>query len=403
MITCLGEMHAYHDGARTFPALHYPHMRVALLSHRGANIGHDFMAIGMEEILRSAFGAQLTIVHFEQHKPFSVYPFFHPLRLVDTLPNGRLKAALRRWLSAEYVGPLLWPTAKRLRFDLAIACGGPNIIPGAGSQPMMRLMFHHMLGAFHYRGVPVVDAGVGSCFPWTTLPSTFTDPLDRAYFQKEFSLCSAIVVRDELAVRLYQDLGGNPSLIPCAAFVSGRFFERIAAPPDAGYALINFQERGANTDWGQGVDTAKWRSTVEGVITHLQQRMPVKMLCHSASEEKIAQGFGVPVLFPQTHEEYGSAIRGARVALVNRLHASIPIAGIGVPNVHVGTDSRMLSITLLGLPTVFVKEATTENLIAILQDLLTKEETERARLLALREDTGRLYEEVFKAAIATKY
>ena len=37
--------------------------KIALLSHRGGNIGHDFMAIGMEAIVSKVFGPDTEISH----------------------------------------------------------------------------------------------------------------------------------------------------------------------------------------------------------------------------------------------------------------------------------------------------------------------------------------------------
>ena len=48
--------------------------KIAILSHTFGNIGHTFMGIGVKEVVYNAFGNNVEITSFEQHKPFSVYP-----------------------------------------------------------------------------------------------------------------------------------------------------------------------------------------------------------------------------------------------------------------------------------------------------------------------------------------
>ena len=109
---------------------------VALLSHRFGNIGHSFMAIGAEAVARSAFGDDVRINHFEQHHPFSIYPDGHFLRWIDKIPHGRL-AWVRRYLAKESVCRKLRPQTRPLDFDIAVACGGPNLVAGAASNAQL--------------------------------------------------------------------------------------------------------------------------------------------------------------------------------------------------------------------------------------------------------------------------
>ncbi|MDD5054953.1 MAG: hypothetical protein PHZ00_01655 [Candidatus Peribacteraceae bacterium] len=316
------------------------------------------------------------------------------------LPVGTVRRTLIRLLSKDVWCTFLWPQTSRLSFDLAIACGGPNIIPEVAGKPMMKLMFHHMLGAFHYRGVPVIDAAVGSCYPLEHVPEIITDPLDRAYFVRQHRFLAASTVRDTLAKTLWEELGFHPEIIPCAAIVSGAFFERVAEGVKRDqYILVNFQERGANSDWQQHVDPVVWRSTVQQVIETLKRDHAVHMLCHNEKERELARGFGVPVHLPTTPEEYGKIIAGAKVAFVSRLHAAIPLAGIGVPSLVAGTDSRLRAVEFMGLPTVFAKNADSEAILKKIYRLVEIRSGERQRLITLRERTADDYCAVIRRVV----
>lgn len=373
--------------------------RIALLSHRGGNIGHDFMAVGIEAALKDAFGPEVRIDHFEQHNHFEVYPEGHWLRLVHKVPHGRLNI-LRRYLNAPSFRARSWPQTLPLEYNLAVTCGGPNIVPGGHQAPELGLMLHHMNGAFHYRGVPLIDAGVGASFPFERNPDRLEDPADRAFYSAALGYVACITVRDAAAEKVVRDLGFHPELIPCGAIGSGRVFGQAKATVDdaSKYVAINFQRVGANTDWGQNVDAAQWMRTMQAVIADVEQRHPVMILAHNAYELKLAAQLSPHVkrVLPTTTAEYAQTIAMVKAGIVSRIHAAIPLAGIGVPSVVVGTDTRLGTIDQFGLPTRYVKQASAEWLIDQLESLISRAEDERQRLIGVRESTLRRYADLFR-------
>ena len=378
-------------------------MKVALLSHRGGNIGHDFMAAGWEAILKLAFGPQVEIEHFEQHRPFCVYPPGHPLHYVDRLPYGRaiwLKSLLGTKLACRW----FWPQTRAIRADVAVACGGPNIVHGAGRSVEMRLMFHHQIGAFRAAGVPVVDAAVGACFPLEKVPQQVDDRIDAAYVRRLFELTVASTVRDSLAQRLWRALGRDAPLIPCAAMASGVELERLGGPQTVEYVLINYQRFGANEDWGQGVDADEWRKRLQALVERIGRRHRVVFICHSDSETALAaQHFPEHERHqPRDLREYAAIAMKAKAILASRVHATIPLAGAGIPGVQVGTDTRIGAIELIGLPTRYVKRADAESMEATLEDLIVRRAEEKERLLGLRASTVQRYKEVITKAMEAK-
>ena len=75
------------------------------------------------------------------------------------------------------------------------------------------------------------------------------------------------------------------------------------------------------------------------------------------------------------------------------------LAGMGVPSLAVGTDTRLLMVSSLGLPCFYVKDASVERLENELEGLLRRRSHERDRLLALRSRTWSQYVEVVANAI----
>ncbi len=109
----------------------------------------------------------------------------------------------------------------------------------------------------------------------------------------------------------------------------------------------------------------------------------------------------VPRFMPATIEEYFSLISQSKAAICNRLHAAVALAGLGIPSVSIGTDTRMLMIRAIGLPYRYVKDASIEQLEEDLETSLKGRKEERDRLIELREwSWARYVDEVTRALAA---
>jgi polysaccharide pyruvyl transferase WcaK-like protein len=376
-------------------------MKIALLSHRGGNIGHEFMSVGMSHILNETFGSELEIVHFEQHRHFEVNPAWHPVRLMHFVPHGRMRT-LRKFLSKRSTRQVLWSQTKPLDFSLAVAAGGPNIVRNVTRAPEMSLMMHYLNGAFHIKGVPFVDAGVGSAFPYLSADQRLIASEDIQFYKEASNYCSRITVRERVAQKTFVDIGVKTDLIPCGALAAGKVMRQLAScQPKDQFVLVNFQAFGANEDWGQGVDCVEWRRVVTDVVTRLNVRHKIVFLAHSDAEAINALGLlpNAVVFRPKSITEYAQVIAGAKVGFVSRIHAAIPLAGMGVPSLVVGTDTRLGTVETIGLPTLFVKNAVPSEIIASLEHLIENRVIEKQRLLSVTEETIKSYASVFQSYV----
>lgn len=383
--------------------------RVGLLGHWGGNLGHEVIVWGVERVIHEAFdGEPIELVLMEQHRPFDVYPGWHPLRRVRALEHGRggrLARAIKYLLDQRAVSRALWRSTWAGSLRVAVACGGPSIIPGISRSPDMGLMLHHMHGALASKGVPVVQFGVGSCFPMERIPETIADAGDARFLRRVFEYCRVLTVRDELARVLCERLGNEVPLVPCPGLVSGQQFEEYlsAAPRELPrYVVLNVQERGANDDWGQGVDRAAWAGTLRTLIAELRRRHALAFLCHSEAEARFAERLdaALPRFRPTDARSYAQVVAGAIAGICTRIHAAIALAGLGVPVIGVGSDSRLGTLRAIGLPCYYVKEASAETLEAELERLVRHRASERERLLILRDDTCRRYAKLLREAMA---
>lgn len=381
-------------------------LNIALLSHRFGNIGHTFMAVGVEEIVKDAFGPEVKTDHFEQHHFFDIYPFYHPLRLTHLIKHGSIPK-IRNFLATEKACNFFWRQLKNLSiYNLAVACGGPSIIKGVWKVPEMKLMFLHQLGGFVYHGVPVLNLAVGSGgYGLERIPKTAKEafePEDIDYFKRLFSYTTCATVRDELAKKLWLQIGYDAPLIPCAAIAAGRRFEQYKdkmISTNEKHIIINFQKCGANEDWGQSVATEKWKKTIQELLMRISKRHKVVFLAHNETEYDLAGKVdsSIPRYLPKSFEKYARIIGRAKAGLVSRIHAAIPLAGIGVPVVGIGTDSRLGTLEVMGLKTYYIKNVSSELLEENLEYLMIKAQFEYERLIGLREDTIKQYSKIMQA------
>jgi hypothetical protein len=360
-------------------------VRVLLLEHRGGNLGHDFMALGVRQIIAQSF--QPTPVVFrslEQHRPFEVLGRHHPARVLNLLRAGRTQR-LKFLIAKSTVIQSLWRSAAWVReFDVAVACGGPNLVAGAWRAPDMRLMLHFMHGAITSHGVPLLNLSNGSCFPWEQKADAVLEPSDVSFWRRALGLASVTTVRDSLAESiLHTQVGAACPLVACPAL---NVWGGETAADEGRYVIVNFLPRGANNDWGQGVDQMSWAETVRRLVRRLRGRYDVLFLCHNRAELSAAGEVcpDVPRVLPRDVDEYRRVIEGAIAGLCCRIHAAVPLASLCVPSIGIGTDSRLLTLAAFGLRTVYVKEASAEQLEEELEAIIATRKIERERLHAAR-------------------
>ena len=376
-------------------------MRVGLIGHWGGNIGHDIMAAGLECVLHKAFDGQVEFERIEQHRPLEIYPRWHPLRPLPWLQHARgggLATQVKRLINEPRVSRLLWPASWVDRLQLGIVCGGPLITPNI-SRGDVHLMFHHVLGAFASKGLPVLNLSVGSCYRWEAAPEELTIDGDSDFFRRVFEYSTVTTVRDELAQTLLAGMGEHCELVRDSGFMAGPLFSSLGAAPQPGrYIVINYLPNGAHQNWGQQIDPAQWSSVMKTVVARLRTRHEVVFVCHTDWEEQAASALDPSItrFRPQTMKEYADVIAGAKAGICGRIHAAIPLASIGVPAVGIGTDSRLGTLSAIGLPVFYVKNVTAEHLESVVESLIANAAAERDRLVTLREQTAQRYVDILR-------
>ena len=368
--------------------------RIGLITTINTNIGDDLIREGIYLVLRQVFkGQEVEFILINKHRPMTIYPAWHPSRWTEILPRGKRQAA-------RLTGKLLY----RFGFsyfdscDLIVQCGAPVLWPGCHRAEWAVPLWRQVVGRLSKR-IPVLNLAAGSAYPWENQPTRIIDPKDARYLRAILGYCRLTTVRDALAQRLCTSLGTETPLLPCSGFLAGKDYTNKGRGD--GVVLINYMSGGGHYEWGQGIDPSAWQKTVKTLINRLHKRHRLAFLCHNKTEYDLAHDLDstLPRLWPKTPHEYFSLVSEAKVALCNRMHASVGLASLGVPSIAVGTDTRLLMVDALKLPCVYVKEANVGQLEDQLEDLVKNRSQERERLLALQSETWDRYIQVVNEAI----
>lgn len=361
-------------------------MRIGLITTLDTNIGDDFIREGICFVLRKVFlGRKIEFVPVNKHRPMTVYPPSHPCRWAEWFPRGR-----------RYAYPLVGKIFNRFehsRFDncdLIVQCGAPVFWPGCHRCEWAEPLWHQVVGRLHKR-VPILNLAAGSCYAWEQQPTNIYDPRELEYIRSILGYCRMTTVRDTLAQNLCSSLDIQAPYIPCSAFLAAKECKNIQKYKEI--VLINYMDGGGHYDWNQNIDRVLWHNTVKGLMNRMRKRHKVVFLCHNQEEYDLADQLDetLPRIWPKTFHEYISLVSKAKIALCNRMHASVVLAGLGIPSIAVGTDTRLLMVAALGLPNYYVKDVNVDQLEYDLEKLLARRAQERERLLTLQSATWSRY------------
>lgn len=359
-------------------------IRVGLISTLNTNLGDDLVREGILRIMRYACSADIEPVIINKHHPLEVYPTWHPACWLGKIrPKSTRLTKLLSYLFA-------WIRCSRFDdCDIIIYAGTPLLWENCHQCEWAIPIWQHIVKRLSAK-IPVLILGGGSCYAWLKQPRQIDNKKDHRFIASITSMSKLVTVRDPYA----QQLLTNPNhLLPCPAFVAANQ-NPTACCGKNGYILFNYMKGAGHYDYGQNINHTLWESQAKETIALLQQRgYNVAFLCHNQKEVKLADALlpDLRIFTPQDPEEYASLAKNTQAAICNRLHACVSLAGLGVPSVAVGVDSRLKMVATLGLPIYFVSEAEPEALVNDLTTLVDNNSEEHKRLVQLKKETMQRY------------
>jgi len=371
--------------------------RLGLLTTLNTNIGDDFIREGLLSVVRDLIGSDhLKCEAVNKHKPNTVYPVWHPIRhlyakgIIQRPKLRFLRKPIERW-----VPPLGF--SRFHNCDLILQCGTPILWEGCRNSEWAILIWRDVLAQLQRIRRPVLNLGGGSCYGWEKLPTTLLGSEDEEFVRLMLNAASVTTVRDRLSQQLFATLGFQTPRICCPAILAGQAFAKPAVATRK--VVLNYMKGGGHFDFGQSINAQEWEETMRSFIIRLKQDgwEPV-FLAHNQQEEKLAARIwpDLPRVCPAGIAEYFEVVRQAAFGVFNRMHASVAAAGLGVPSVAIGNDSRNLMVEALGLPALYTKDATVGRLWDSIQSLISNHDAESRRLLELRHKTFEQYKEILR-------
>jgi len=361
-------------------------MKIGLITTLNTNIGDDFIREGIIYSCRQIFSEDdLEFVMINKHIPYTLYPKWHPLYWTKFIPKKRhlFSRVLSRLIS--WFGFSVFESC-----DAIIQCGAPVYWYDCHKAEWSEVFWRGIASRLSKK-IPVLNIAAGSCYPWERIPEAIDDRNDARYMQEIFDICQKTLVRDECSKRLLNGLGRSPVLLPCSAFLAARPYQDLAQTNE--FVFVNYMPGGSHYDFDQHIDSNAWKTTVKTFIAEASKNHRLAMICHNKKEYDAALEIApdTECFFPKTVEEYFKiAVRG-QVGIFNRMHASVGFAGLGIPSMVIGADTRMLMVDKIGLPNEYVKNVTADIMLHTLDELIANREQERIRLLELQANTEKAY------------
>lgn len=284
------------------------------------------------------------------------------------------------------------PETLNSQFDdcnLIIQCGAPTLWNGCHSCGWAIPIWHNVIGRL-YKHIPVLNIGGGSCYS-SSSPKINEKDLD--YIKKIHSYCHTTTVRDRLAHDILNNMSIKSILLPCPALIATN---NISNQSD-GAIVVNYMHKGGHYDFDNCIDKDKWFNTLNSTLMNLSNHNIV-MLCHNKDELNIAKK-----LFPKydhiladSPEHLIDIALNAKLGILNRLHASMAFASVGVPSIAIGNDTRLMMTSLVGIPSYHVSSVNCDTILNNVDTLLKNNTEFKNNMINLKEKTYEQYHNLIK-------
>ncbi|MDZ7315343.1 MAG: polysaccharide pyruvyl transferase family protein [candidate division KSB1 bacterium] len=355
-------------------------MKITFITTIRHNIGDDWVRMGLQFILQKALKShKLSFSCVHKHTP-----------ITSRIGFGRL----RRLRGLNELLPLRFTGDRILQADWVIQSGAPvywchetvgaHCCENEWYEPLVR----RRINAFR---IPFYNIAGGSC---QTFHSNGSEVCDRCrnYIREFFDSCRLTTLRDQLAAAILHSVGRDAPVLPCTSLFSVDANSPSTVAED--YVAVNFMPLGGHYTFGQPIDRRKWFQQFASFYAILKKEHRVVFACHNAEERRWAKTIDpqARIFFSANRPEpYIAFYAGAKAGVFNRIHGAFIMAALGKPSLTVGVDSRARILQEIGLPTLYVNDATAENMMDIFNGLVRKRLAFADQMRTIKEQTLESY------------
>jgi len=318
----------------------------------------------------------------DKHLPLTSYPSYHPIHITQIFSYFHKKRSAIKDKTQNILSKLEFSYFDKC--DIIIQCGTPVAWPNCYKCPWASRIWYEIIGRLKNKKL-IFNIAAGSCYPWENQPELQNiNCHDKKYLKDIIDFCDLTTTRDKIAKNIFENLCiKNIPILPCTALFAGK--NQVNYEKE-NLIIINYMKGGGHFKWDQKIDDLVWQNKTNELIKRLENKHKLIFICHNEEDLKISKKLNseIPAFMPRTAEEYVSLTSRASAAICNRMHASVFLAGIGIPSIAVCTDTRLYMIENIGLPNYYVNDVNVELLEYILEELVSKTKIEEERLMELK-------------------
>jgi hypothetical protein len=339
-------------------------LRVSIITTIRHNVGDDFVREGIIHLLTKALGP-FEMDFINKHLPITTrqeLAWIHSTGLSQQLDRLGNDFALRATSKLDRLMPVVSTTDKVRRADILVQSGAPVY----WTDPKGDCAHTEWWGPLiERRWLPVskgrafLNLAGGTCQHYDSDGSEFSSkPAVLEHIRRFYDLTALTTVRDELSLRVLEQAQRKGILLPCTSIFA---VDRLGIRPRAGeFVALNYMPAAGHYFLGQPIDTGKWEKRFVALARQIARDERVMVVCHNAKELEAAIRL-VPEMerfHSDDYRDYLKLYSRAKWGLLNRVHGAFALASLGKPAAVVGSDTRARMIRVLGLPEVFVNDAT---------------------------------------------
>lgn len=278
--------------------------------------------------------------------------------------------------------------------DILILGGGPLIWPYFELSDWSKEIYSLLIKYSKSRKT-MIALSIGSCYDVNSSYKYSSPRKEEIYhLLKLIENCKLITTRDEYINNILVE-NKIPSLqLPCIAF--NAFYDESKYQDintKADKMLINYMYAAGHHDYSFKVNPQQWNKCIISVLNHFTQKYDVEFICHSTQELELAKVVDdkIKANLISNFQDFIECNKGVILSMNNRIHASIGQAGLLIPSITVGTDTRIYSLKEFEMPYVKINEATSDYLINEMNNQISNREENVIKLNKKLNQTIDLY------------
>ena len=356
-------------------------LTIGFMTTLGVNVGDEFIREGIRAVLEQA-GVVYTPLYINKHDERSAH---------ESREDETLVVADKFWDSDVFIqsgSPVYWWLHEGVHTSL--------------TSEWAKWLWEERILHPNRKGPVFLNLGAGSCQPWGEGPDEFLADAGCAKFAKAAGERAVLTsVRDPIAAEILQRVEVTHEALPCPAFLAGAR-HRIAARND-NVIGVNLMAIGGHYDLRNNFDRERWNNECREMCRRLRALGRLVFIAHDKAEQEFMQTLAEPaerVALGGGWREYLDLYAGCGVVVANRVHGAICAAGLGVPSLIIGNDTRARIGEYVGLHVTGSATMTAASIAERVNTMLRQRGADQERLLAHREATLKTYANLVSKALA---